>query len=134
MTIVCSAYALLFTYAATSKIIDYENFVVQIGQSPMLSAFAEQLAWMVPTIELSVAILLFSKYRTAALIAGYGLMVMFTTYIIIILNFSAFIPCSCGGVLEKMTWNQHLVFNLFFILIAIYAVLIHPTTVTNTTS
>jgi hypothetical protein len=43
---------------------------------------------------------------------------MFTTYIFLILNFSDYIPCSCGGVLEKMGWTEHIVFNLIFIVIA----------------
>jgi hypothetical protein len=37
----------------------------------------------------------------------------FTTYIILILNFSSFIPCSCGGILEKLGWTEHLIFNFF---------------------
>jgi hypothetical protein len=41
-------------------------------------------------------------------------MVMFTTYIIAITQFSDYIPCSCGGILQKMNWNQHLVFNIVF--------------------
>jgi hypothetical protein len=49
---------------------------------------------------------------------------MFTTYIYIILNFSVFIPCSCGGVLEELSWTQHLIFNICFISIAIFGVLI----------
>src|SRR5690606_14703009 len=49
-------------------------------------------------------------------------MVMFTAYIFIILNFSDFVPCSCGGVLEKMSWTQHLIFNVVFIILAGVAV------------
>ncbi|MEJ0031509.1 MAG: MauE/DoxX family redox-associated membrane protein [Bacteroidota bacterium] len=41
-------------------------------------------------------------------------MVMFTAYIVVITRFSEYTPCSCGGVLEKMSWDQHLVFNIGF--------------------
>ena len=58
---------------------------------------------------------------------SFALMVMFTTYIIIILNFSDFIPCSCGGVLEDLSWSEHIVFNLFFIVLAILGILILET-------
>ena len=38
--IICLLYILLFVYAAVSKLLDFENFQVQLGQSPLLSAFA----------------------------------------------------------------------------------------------
>ena len=112
-------YAFLFTYAAISKIIDFENFRIQLGQSPLLSSFAALIVWTIPVIELLISVLLFFKnQRLKALLAAYSLMVMFTTYIYIILNYSSYIPCSCGGILEKLGWTEHLIFNLFFIIMA----------------
>jgi len=32
------------------------------------------------------------------------------------------LPCSCGGVLQQMTWNQHLIFNVVFTLLALFAI------------
>jgi uncharacterized membrane protein YphA (DoxX/SURF4 family) len=123
--LICLLFVSLFIYAAVSKILDYENFRVQLAQSPLLSAFARYVAWGVPAFEILISILLLSeKWRTVGLFSAFGLMVMFTTYIYIILNFSSFVPCSCGGVLEKMTWNQHLVFNLAFIILGGTAALV----------
>ncbi len=59
-----------------------------------------------------------------ALYSALALMSLFTAYIIAILNFSDTIPCSCGGVLEKMSWNEHLVFNIIFMLMAIIAIVL----------
>src|SRR5690606_7657944 len=50
--------------------------------------------------------------------------VMFTAYIVIILNFTEFIPCSCGGVLEDLGWTEHLIFNIVFILLAAVGILL----------
>src|SRR5690606_34972825 len=73
--------------------------------------------------EILIAILLtIPKYRIPALYVAFTLMVMFTAYIYIILNYSDFVPCSCGGVLEKLSWTQHFIFNLFFIVLAAVAV------------
>ncbi|WP_417857511.1 MauE/DoxX family redox-associated membrane protein, partial [Xanthomarina gelatinilytica] len=69
----------------------------------------------------------FERFRIPALFAAFALMVMFTAYIVIILNFSDFIPCSCGGVLEKLSWTQHLIFNIAFIILAGVAVFLVPT-------
>ncbi len=116
-------FVLLFLYAATSKLLDFETFTVQLAQSPLLSAYAGVIAWMVPGIEIVIAVLLvFPRFRILALYACFTLMVMFTAYIYIILNFSDFIPCSCGGVLEKLSWTQHLIFNIVFIILAGVAV------------
>lgn len=125
LNIICLLYVLLFVYAAVSKLLDFENFQVQLGQSPLLSAFAGFVAWSVPVVELLIAImLLVPRFRLTALFASFSLMVMFTAYIFIILNYSSFIPCSCGGILEKLGWKEHLVFNMLFILLAIVGILI----------
>jgi len=29
------------------------------------------------------------------------------------------IPCSCGGIIAKLSWGQHLVFNLIFLGLAL---------------
>jgi len=124
---ICSLYALLFIYAATSKLLDFDTFRVQLGQSPLLNAFSDWVSVGVPGIEIVLAImLLLPKYRLTGLYASYLLMSMFTMYIYIILNYSAFVPCSCGGILQKMTWNEHLLFNAVFILLAIVGILICP--------
>lgn len=123
--IICMLYILLFVYAAVNKLLDFNNFQVQLAQSPLLSSFASWISWVVPIVELSVALLFLSpKTRLIGLYASFSLMVMFSVYIVIILNFSPFIPCSCGGILDKLTWGQHLIFNIIFVIIAIPAILI----------
>lgn len=115
-------YIILFVYASVSKILDFENFNVQIGQSPLLSAFAGFVSWAVLIIELGVSFLLATaRFRQVGLLAAFALMTMFTVYIFIMLNYSAFVPCSCGGILEKMGWTEHLVFNIFFLGLATIA-------------
>lgn len=118
-------YTLLFVYAATSKLLDYSNFQVQIAQSPLLSAYAGIVAPVVITVEYLIVILLWLKpLRTIGLYASFTLMVSFTVYIYLILNYSEFIPCSCGGILEKLGWTEHMVFNIVFIILALLALLL----------
>lgn len=124
--VICLLYVLLFVYAVTSKIMDYETFKAQLGQSPLLSAFASWVSFLVPLIELLITVLLvFPKTRLLGLFSALSLMSMFTTYIFIVLHFSSFVPCSCGGILEKMSWNAHLAFNVFFIVLALFALWLH---------
>lgn len=131
METVSILYICLFVYAAVSKLLDYENFQIQLGQSPLLSAFAGWLSWLVPVIELIIAMLLvFRCTRTFAQFSAYTLMVMFTAYIYIMLNYSSYIPCSCGGVLEKLGWEAHLVFNLGFVFLGAVAIIVTPKSLT----
>ncbi|WDO12320.1 hypothetical protein MH928_13425 [Flavobacterium sp. WW92] len=127
--IVCYLYILLFVYAAVSKLLDFENFEVQIGQSPLLSSFAQPLALSIIAIEfLIVLILLHPAYKLPGLYLATSIMAMFSLYIYWILNHSTFIPCSCGGVLEKMNWDEHLFFNLAFLFAGIAAIILFPST------
>lgn len=124
--IVIYLYILLFVYAAFTKLIDYQTFVVQLGQSPILTDHAKVLGVVIPVIELAIStMLIFSKTRLKGLYAAFGLMVMFTTYIVLASRFSDYVPCSCGGVLEGMTWTQHLIFNAAFVLFALTGILLH---------
>lgn len=127
--VICVLFILLFVYAAISKLLDFENFQVQIAQSPLLSSFANWISYLVPLLEIIIAgFLCTQKVRLIALYAAFGLMIMFTVYIFIILNFSPFVPCSCGGILEKLTWTQHLIFNILFCVVALLAILIETNT------
>lgn len=120
----CLLYIILFVYAAISKALDFENFQAQLGQSSLLSPFADLVSYAVIFIELIIAILLsIPKLRCFALWVTVALMSMFTTYIVLILNFSYFIPCSCGGILEKLGWKEHLIFNIAFLFLAIATIL-----------
>jgi len=117
----------LFVYAAANKVLDFVNFQIQLAQSPLLSSFAESISYIVPATEILISILLvFRATRLIGLYASFSLMVMFSAYIVIMINFSPFVPCSCGGILEKMSWNQHLIFNIVFVLIGFIGILIFP--------
>ncbi|MGS2739639.1 MauE/DoxX family redox-associated membrane protein [Sinomicrobium sp. M5D2P17] len=123
--IICYLFVILFVYASVSKFVDHETFKAQLGQSPMLTAFAAWIAWIVPISELLISILLtIPRFRLIALYASYTLMVLFTTYIITVLNFSYHVPCSCGGVLEKMGWTEHIFFNMAFIILAVIGIIL----------
>ena len=119
----CYAFVILFTYAAISKLIDLRLFKAQVSQSPLLIDHAEAIVWLVPIAELLISgLLLIPKTRLVGLYLSFGTMVAFTTYIIAILKFSDYVPCSCGGILSSMGWTSHLVFNLAFVLLAIIAI------------
>lgn len=124
--IITYLFIILFIYASVNKLLDYENFSTELGKSPLLTAFAGWVAWAVPVVELIVVVLLtVPRLCLAGLYAAFSLMTMFTAYIVAILRFSDYVPCSCGGVLQNMSWNQHLVFNIVFVLLALAGIFLH---------
>jgi len=105
-------FILLFCYTAVSKIKGFEDFQQQLAVSPLVSPYTGFISYGVIFIELAVsALLIFPVMRKIGLLMSFVLMTAFTGYVWLILNYSYFIPCSCGGILEKMGWTEHLIFN-----------------------
>lgn len=118
---------ILFTYASISKLLQYNTFRFQLDQSPFITDYSGIIAWSIPAIELfTTALLMFPATRLKGFYLSYALMLLFTFYIYAILHYSYFIPCSCGGILSKMNWEQHLIFNIVFTLIALTGIFTFP--------
>ncbi|WP_333853008.1 MauE/DoxX family redox-associated membrane protein [Epilithonimonas sp.] len=117
-------FILLFIYASVSKLLDFENFQVQIAQSPLLSAYAGFISYAVIIVEIIIVlILIYPKTQILGLYLSTALMTEFTVYIYLILNYSDFVPCSCGGILEKLGWTEHLIFNIICVILGIITIL-----------
>jgi hypothetical protein len=113
----------LYLYAAITKLTDYYNFQFGLSESPFISQYAGILSWAIPVVEIMIAALLvWPSTRLAGFYLSFGLMSLFTLYIAAMLVSGSEIPCSCGGVLEKMSWPMHIVFNSFFVLISAAAI------------
>lgn len=118
--IICTLLILLFVYAGVSKLLGYAEFRMQLGRAPFIASYAGIIAWLVPTIELViVAMLTIMRTRKMGLYASLILMIIFTGYIAGMLLSGTHLPCSCGGVINGLSWGQHLMFNIFFILLSI---------------
>lgn len=124
LEVICCAFILLFGYTAVSKFLDFSSFRYDIGRNfPFLHFFEVYIAVAVPSIELIIAVcLIVPRLRKAGLYASMSLMCFFTLYVARILSFSKDVPCTCGGVLREMTWEQHLWFNIFFTCLALVGI------------
>ena len=112
-------FVILFLYTGISKLIDYPVFKEQIAMSPILAPIAHLVAATLPWLEFVIVLLLIiPRLRLKGLYASLGLMTVFTVYILAMLTFNKDIPCSCGGVIELLSWHQHIAFNAVFIVLA----------------
>jgi len=120
-------YIILWVYASTNKLIDVQRFHDQLAQSAMLNPYAKLIVVAIPSIEYFLSLLLLSdRFRLFALYSSFGLMTVFSSYIIFITRLSDFIPCSCGGIMERLSWNQHLLLNITFLILAVIAIFLFP--------
>lgn len=117
--IIAAVFILLFVYTATSKLLAHQTFIINLEKSPLVGSASSFLSWAVPTIEIVISILLFvPRFRKTGLLFSFSLMTLFTAYIGYMLITSSHLPCSCGGVISKLSWQQHLWLNIFLTLLA----------------
>jgi uncharacterized membrane protein YphA (DoxX/SURF4 family) len=121
--VVIVLYTILFLYTGIAKLMDYSIFKEQIEDSPILTSIAKPIAIGLPWLEfLVVLLLLIPRWRLKGLYLSLGLMIAFTVYIIAIMLFDKTLPCSCGGIIQELSWTGHLIFNSVFICLAALAI------------
>jgi len=112
----------LFLYTAYAKIIDHDRFLKGLTRVHLISGFAVFLSFAVPIVEIIVVLLLLiPRIAITGLYCFITIMTVFTIYIISAMTWEKKLPCSCGGAIEKLSWSQHIWFNLTYISIAIFA-------------
>ncbi|MBT1711937.1 hypothetical protein KK062_27085 [Fulvivirgaceae bacterium PWU5] len=119
-------FIIVFVYTGVAKLTDIPNFERQLQDSPVLRDISWPVAIVVPLLEIGIAVLIaIPKAKLRGLFMATSLMIIFTLYIIIITQFASHIPCACSGVLQSMTWTQHFIFNIVFLILGIIAMTIH---------
>ena len=137
LEVIVSLLVLLFLYASISKFLDFKTFIKETNNQPLPNSWTPFLVWIIPCSEVAISLaLLFERTRLAGLYGSLVLMGVFSIYaLIILLHAFSYIPCSCGGIIKRLTWRQHLVLNLFFVGLSIAGIRIQrrktaPPTVT----
>lgn len=120
LQIISAIIAALFFYASFSKLMDYERSIVEMRHQIFPIVIANVLTWLIPAIEIVLTLsLLIHKTRKKALWASLILLTAFTLYIAVVMTgVLGRTPCSCGGILKKMSYGMHLIFNIFFVSLA----------------
>ena len=120
---------LLYSYTSTSKLVELEKFIFQMRLSPfkLMHPLAPILGYGVPILEIIITILiLFPITRRLALKSSAILLSIFSVYIFVLLVSGVHLPCTCGGVISKMSWRTHLLFNLAYLMINLYCLRTTP--------
>lgn len=114
----------MWMYAAVSKLWDIDKARGEMLNQVFPLWISRILVWAVPISEIVTASLLpLARTRRFGLTISLILLTAFTGYILIVMTgIFGRIPCSCGGILEQMSWGQHLLFNLFFMALTFIAI------------
>ncbi len=118
---ICSALLIiLYGYTALDKLYNHHIFQITLTKSPIIHSIAPVVSWIIPLVEILIVVgLFFLRTRKLAFFTSFFLLILFTTYIAYMVKFVPNLPCSCGGVIAKLSWGQHIFFNSFFILVSI---------------
>ena len=114
----------LFLYTAVSKLLDYRSFYATMDIMPSLKGRAFILAPAVIVSEIIIScMLMIPALRLLGLCFSFALMFVFTVYLMFAVAKGYSLPCSCGGVLRQLSWKQHVLFNMTFIVLAMSGIL-----------
>jgi hypothetical protein len=116
----------LFTYTAISKTIDYILFYQQLSNIPAMRPFAGFVVVFIPLIEITTAILLL--FPKTEIIGWWLSAILFSVFIIYILAMMILVPklpCSCGGIIEGLSWTNHLIINIILAFFSWRKIFIH---------
>lgn len=113
---------LVWAYTGLEKIIRFEQSRKAFHNQTFPGELAEALSYVVPGVELVIALLLlFSVTRWWGYVGSLLVLTVFITYVgLIWLGAFPRIPCNCAGLIESLGWAEHFVLNLGLIGLAVY--------------
>ena len=120
---ICLACLFLFALSAYEKFTELERFTAGLAKVKWIGTYAAIVAVAVPSLELLISLLLIvPATQHLGLWAFATLMGVFTLYIASMLLWAEQLPCHCNLILTHLSFGQHLVFNIGFILLAMWGI------------
>jgi len=100
----------------------FELFASGMMNQPMSGQFNRFLVYLLPVLEsLTVLLLIMGRTRTLGMLFSLVLMFLFTGYVgLALIGVWEKLPCSCGSVIKTLSWKQHFIFNLSFLILSAY--------------
>jgi hypothetical protein len=120
---ITSCFILLFLYTGISKLWNYRDFISEIHQSPWFKILPGWLVWIIPAFEIATAYMLATRrFRLKGLYISCIMTGLFTLYILGLSQFTYYIPCSCGGLIDTLPNVVHIILNAALAILAMLAI------------
>lgn len=132
-TVIRIVFVALYTYTAMMKWLDFPVYRIKMRRQHLPDQLKDLFVWGIPITEILVVFALILPFFISTprlarigLVANLVLMSSFTIYAgVAASGLMGYVPCSCGGVLEGMSWNFHFMFNLILTGLAALGVWLH---------
>jgi len=113
---------LLWTFTGLEKLIRFDQSRKAFHNQTFPAELAEALSYLIPGVELLLALLLlFSVTRWWGYLGSVLLLTVFITYVgLIWVGAFPRVPCNCAGILESLGWAEHFFLNLVCIGIGVW--------------
>jgi hypothetical protein len=126
--ILCFVFIALLVYTAVNKLMDHTRFKEQLMLVTGNNVASLFLSYLVPAAEVVIAgLLCFPFSRTVGLYLFCLLFLLFSGYILYLMSREQPLPCSCGGIISSMSWRQHLIFNICFLIASLALIMLRTT-------
>lgn len=100
---------LLWLLSSIPKLMDISGFSKQLERMPYIGWMHSFIAVFLPILMLAIAVVLaVPKLKLYGLYLSAGLLSCFGIYIMSVLLFSDFVPCTCAGIRINLAWKDHL--------------------------
>lgn len=121
---ISSLLIILWTCTGLDKILRFESNRKAFHNQTFPPELAEALSYLIPGVELLLALLLlFSVTRWWGYLGSVLLLTVFITYVgLIWVGAFPRVPCNCAGILESLGWAEHFWMNLGLIGIGVYGI------------
>ncbi|SIS67349.1 hypothetical protein SAMN05421788_101550 [Filimonas lacunae] len=113
-----------FTIICMYKMMNVRAMRHDMLNQPLPLWLSKVLIWIILLYEIVLVVLLLKRStRKLGMYVALFLFVVYTIYTLLIINnFFAYVPCSCGGVVRFLSWSQNLWLNLCFLLLIVIAI------------
>lgn len=112
--------AFVWVYTGISKLYDWVGTQYGIYAQAFPAWIAEMLIYILPPLEILIGLmLLVGRTRKMGFSISFILMLIFTFYVSwVYFGMTKFIPCTCGGLFQKLSWGSHLLINCILLLLS----------------
>ncbi len=110
---VAAFFVLVYMYTAIMKLKDIPGFIGTMSRTPFIHSYANLLAGLIPGIEIAISIfIIIPATRFYGIVMATALIATFTLYIAYLMIALPKLPCSCGGIIQDLSWKGHLIVNI----------------------
>lgn len=111
---------IFISYTLWNKLLKIESFQINIAKT---GVFSEKFTYIISYITLiieAISILLLVFFKNKGLKYTSIMLIIFTIYISFLRILNKYEVCGCGGVLNGLSFNIHLIINISLIIITHY--------------